>query len=282
MVSYILFQSIILDVSARLSILPLLVFCLAAFHKECILEWLVKSQQCPCCRIEMVTKSQIKEISASLIGTERLTQAMAVVNESGMQEGSPFRVRRPRLARQSLFTARAQGRTSFRAGRLSPFATRPPSMTSSPTPRTSRTDDSNLHNRDWLWTTRFIDDAQPRTINPTRSSDAIMNPHETQTSTTSVPGIPSMHSSVAGSLFSTNGSFVHDHWQQSRTSPSARREGSQIGSIVHDNWHQPRTPPSERRDRRQPVHLHASTAHSYWRQATNSASHLPVITLPAV
>ncbi len=275
----------------------------------------------------MVTKSQIKEISASLIGTERLAQAMAVVNGSGMQEGSPFRVRRPRLARQSLFIA---GRTSFRAGQLSPFATRPPSMTSFPTPRTPRTDDSNTHNRDWLWTTRFIDDAQPRTINPSRSSDAIMNPHETnQTNTASVPGIPSagrgtsMHSSTAGSLFSTNGSFIHDHWQQPRTSPSARREGRQHGSIVlddstagslfstngsfvHDHWQQPRTSPSARRegrqhgsivldnwqqprtsllarrDRSQPVHLHASTTHAYWRQRTNSASPLPVITLPAI
>ena len=234
----------------------------------------------------MVTKSQIKEISASLIGTERLAQAMAVVNGSGMQEGSPFRVRRPRLARQSLFIA---GRTSFRAGQLSPFATRPPSMTSFPTPRTPRTDDSNTHNRDWLWTTRFIDDAQPRTINPSRSSDAIMNPHETnQTNTASVPGIPSagrgtsMHSSTAGSLFSTNGSFIHDHWQQPRTSPSARREGRQHGSIVLDNWQQPRTSLLARRDRSQPVHLHASTTHAYWRQRTNSASPLPVITLPAI
>ena len=244
----------------------------------------------------MVTQSEIKEISVSLIGTERLAEAMAVVDGSGMREGAPFRVRRPRLTRQLLSMARSQRHQSFPAGQSSPFATRPRAIThfnnlgnlhsSSSTPRT---DNPNTHNRDWIWTTRFGDDAQPRTINPSRSSDAIMNPHETnQTNTASVPGIPSagrgtsMHSSTAGSLFSTNGSFIHDHWQQPRTSPSARREGRQHGSIVLDNWQQPRTSLLARRDRSQPVHLHASTTHAYWRQRTNSASPLPVITLPAI
>ncbi|KAL9191050.1 hypothetical protein ACHAXT_000756 [Thalassiosira profunda] len=65
--------------------------CPHAFHKECILEWLVKSHnECPCCRIEMVTKSEIEQMSASLIGTERLAQAMSMVNGSQMTEAPPF------------------------------------------------------------------------------------------------------------------------------------------------------------------------------------------------
>jgi hypothetical protein len=227
----------------------------------------------------MVTKSQIKEISASLIGTERLAKAMAVVNGSEMREGSPFRVRRLRLARQSLFIARAQRRASFRAGQWSPYATRLPAMThfnnsdnshsSSPTPRTLRTDDTNTHNRG------LIDDAQPRTINPSRSSDAILNPHETnQANTTSVPGIPtagrgtSMHISTAGSLFSTNGSIVHDRWQQPRIAPSTRREGRQNESIFHYNWQQPRISSSARREGRQ----NGSIVHNNWQQPRISSS----------
>jgi hypothetical protein len=245
----------------------------------------------------MVTQSEIKEISVSLMGTERLAEAMAVVDGSGMREGAPFRVRRPRLTRQLLSMARAQRHQSFPAGQSSPFATRPRAIThfnnlgnlqsSSSTPRT---DNPNTHNRDWIWTTRFGDDAQPRTINPSRSSDAIMNPHESnQTNTRSVPGIPnagggtSMHSSTAGSLFSTNGSIFHDSWLQPRVAPSTRRNDQ--NSMFHDYWQQSRIAPSTRRDGGgQPVHLHASTPHPNWRQhvPTHSESPLSVVTLPAI
>jgi hypothetical protein len=224
----------------------------------------------------MVTKSEIKEISASLIGTERLAEAMTVVNGSGMREGVPFRVRRPRLARQLLSMAEAQRRRSFLAGQSSQFATRPPAMTHfnnfdnlHTSPPARRTDNSNTHDRDWIWTTRFGDDAQPRTINPSRSSDAIMNPHESnQMNTRSVPGIQNsvrgtaMHSSTAGSLLSTNSSIFHDSWLQPRIAPSRRSDGN---------------------DSLQ-VHLHATTPHAHWRQhvPTNSESSLRVITRPAI
>lgn len=268
----------------------------------------------------MVSKSEIKLISASLIGTERLAQAMAVVNESGMQEGAPFRARRPRLARHLLSVARSPMRLSFSAGQASPSATRS---------RAHTHDDTNTHNRDWAWTNRFLDDAQARTINPSRSSDAIMNPHETnQSHTESVSGITtagggaSMHSTLAGSL------IMHAHWQQTRLVPSTP-SGSQYNSIAHVNWHRTRTVPSSggsqynsiahenwqrmrpvpstpsnsqnssiihdywqqprvtrptRRDRNNPVQLHVTSAHPSWSQnvPSNSEAHLPVVTLPAI
>ena len=246
----------------------------------------------------MVTQSEIKEISVSLIGTERLAEAMAVVDGSGMRDGAPFRVRRPRLTRQLLYMARSQRRQSFPAGQSSPFATRPRAITHfnnlgnlhSSTPRT---DNPNTHNRDWIWTNRFGDDAQPRTINPSRSSDAIMNPHESnQRNTRLVPEIPNagggtpMHISAAGSLFSTNTSIFHDSWLQPRVATSTRRDSSQNGSMLHEYLQQPRIAPSRRRDGNgsQPVHLHASTPHAHWRQhvPTNSESPLRVINHPAI
>jgi hypothetical protein len=248
----------------------------------------------------MVTKSEIKQISASLIGTERLAQAMAVVNGSEMQEGAPFRVQRQRLARQLRSIARAQRRRSGPDGQLSPFPTRLPTMrhfnngnnlsTSQSTPRTNN---SNTHNRDWIWTTRFIDDEQPRTINPSRSSDAIMNPHETnQMNTISTPGLPtagggtSMHNSAAGSLFSTNGTIVHANWMQPREAPHTN------GSGFHDHWLQQRQVSPTRRGLSSGDNVLAigrlgsiaSTTHAHWRQQvpTNSETPLPVLTLPAI
>ena len=117
--------------------------CTHAFHKECILEWLVKSHnECPCCCIDMVTKSEIKETSASLIGTERLAQAMAVVNGSELQEAPPFcGVRRPpRLARRVLARARVARRwRSGLAHEPGDSSMMPPQSPNSP----------------WLWSARF-------------------------------------------------------------------------------------------------------------------------------
>ena len=244
----------------------------------------------------MVTKSEIKEISASLIGTERLARAMAVVDGSEMQEGAPFRVQRRRLARQLRSIARAQ--------RSSPFSTRLATMRRVNngdnlhiSPSMPRRDSSNTHSRDWIWTTRFIDDEQPRAINPSRSSDAIMNPHETnQMNTTSIPGLPTadggapMHSSTAGSLFSTNGTIFHDNWLQPREALEAPPTN---GSIFHDYWLQEHRQVSRVSPTRRGLtsgdnviaigRLGASTTHANWRQhmPTNSESPLPVLILPA-
>jgi len=265
--------------------------CSHAFHKECILEWLVKSHnECPCCRIDMVTKSEIEETSASLIGTERLAQALAVVNVSGMREAPPFRGRRPRqLAHQILARARAQRRRSGQAQEsadsplMSPqspnahwlwsarFDNLPSAAGSSsmppldegdsqpPSPPTPRSNNgfSNTNNN-WLWATRFAGsvsaDPQSRIINPSRSSDAIMNPHETNQSVAAPVREAHMHNTTAGSLFSSNTSMYHNHWQQRRVPP--------------------------RRSISQTITLSPTRRHTHWRQ--NPPTELPVTVLPTI
>ena len=219
------------------------------------------------------------EISKSLIGTERLAQAMA---GSRMQEGTPFRAQRTQLARRM---QRLQSRIDMQT---TPFATR------------TGGDDSqaNTHNMDWNWTNRFMistdeDDEQPRTIIHSLSSDALMGPHLTnQTSTVSdaarssnVGEGTSMHITAAGSLFSSNnsifqqqmrlvspsrhypdGTIFHDSWQQHRqvrhVSPSRHDPD---GTIFHDAWQRPRQVSPTRRN--QPMTLHATTTHRNWRES---------------
>jgi len=83
--------------------------CPHSFHKDCLFEWLVKGHdECPCCRIDMVSKSEVKETSASLIGTERLAQALA----STMVEAPPLRFRQALMARQMFARARQSRRRS--------------------------------------------------------------------------------------------------------------------------------------------------------------------------
>jgi len=320
--------------------------CTHAFHKECILEWLVKGHnECPCCRIDIVTKNEIREKSASLMGTERLAKAMAVVDGSEMQEAPPFRsrVRRPRLARQMIARARAlhaqaerrqhsgdappspspnthwlwterhsQPSTPLAAGQsyMPPLNEGDSSPTTSSTPG-SNNGAGNIRNRDWLWATRFdaispsVIEPQPRTINPSRSSDAIMNPHESSqtTATATVAATPTrddvpMHNTTAGSLFSSNQassqneSMFHDHWQQ-RSQEPRRRTGAVTLTLSpnrrHDHWRQMQSMPDAASDPTSPGRLHNhwrhihstlnSAApnspirrHPHWRQGTASQS----------
>jgi len=316
--------------------------CPHAFHKECILEWLVKSHnECPCCRKNMVTKSEIKETSASLIGTERLARAMAVVEGSEMREAPPFRrgIRRPprMVARQMLARAREQARaqrdrrgspgvasSSGNAPPASPNAhwlwsarhgqqpsspssnvvnRLPPGLSSMPrldevgphssprllTPRPSNNGPDNAHNRDWLWATRHGSSTlqqTPPSINPSRSSDAIMNPHETNAVSRSSDAIMNpyganaasaapeaaspnaapadhqttpTHHTAAGSLFS---STLHNHWQQQQ------RQGPQTtvtrASLHHEHWQQLQQ--QQQRQCPPTTATRATLQHSHWQQ----------------
>jgi hypothetical protein len=218
---------------------------------------LVKSQNCPCCRIDIVTKSEIDEISASLIGTKRLAEAMAV---SEMQEAPPFSVRRSRLARQLMARARAAQRLrhsgSAAAGHnnfiLPTSASTLPSMRPPTSPQTPRTNNV-AHGRDRFLraTSGFLSPPSPslqaHAINPSRSSDAIMNPHESnqinQVSNSSGErgggeGGASIHTSNAGALFTTsvNQSIFHDHWIRQRQAPPPPMNLSLSPSTPHPHW----------------------------------------------
>ena len=176
--------------------------CSHVFHKECIFEWLVKGHnECPCCRTDMVTKSEIKATSASLIGTERLNQAM----QSATVEAPPFRARRgPRLPRHMAVIARREAWREWRVSNqiqsnntsMSPrspnahwlwsarhqlpnsgsnsTAAAPPSASSVTSPMNNN---SHNPNTDWLWTMRFENMARqsnsPSQLRTARSSDAI-------------------------------------------------------------------------------------------------------------
>ena len=245
--------------------------CTHAFHKECVFEWLVKGhEECPCCRAEMVSKSEIKETSASLIGTERLAQAMAVFNGSGMIEAPPFQARRPRLAAHLLARTRSRGPSghnmrgpgvdssssnnahwlwaarfqdaqpgaSSATGQMARVREDAPlSPQRSPHRPTSSTSPNNIHNRDWLWTNRFDSAENP---SPTNQSVPISRANgptsDNANQENQIP--PGASDNASGNAAVPNTSMYHDHWTQSRPtrtstiSLSPRRASQPSGPIA--------------------------------------------------
>lgn len=239
----------------------------------------------------MATKEEIRVTSASLLGTERLAQAMSVVNTSdGMHVSPPFsRVGSPReiIARARRVQQRAQQRAYLRSrtgsvdsgndssgnsanplpqtpnshwlwsarfndGQPSPgahaAATRigmstyrssvdlsgPVMARSQPTSPSNTGNDSNT---DWLRASRINDEesmGEMPSINPTRSSDAILQRVE-PTQEPHLPGRASdAHSNTAGLLSSGT---LHLHWQRRNTSPSRRGRFNLTQSRrTHTHW----------------------------------------------
>jgi Ring finger domain len=56
--------------------------CTHCFHKDCILEWLEKHDDCPICRINMVTDSEMSRAATSLVGKTRMYRAVASLQTS--------------------------------------------------------------------------------------------------------------------------------------------------------------------------------------------------------
>ena len=173
----------------------------------------------------MVSKSEIKQTSASLIGTKRLAQAMLAAE---LEEGSPLRgVRRPpQLAREMITRARFVARERQQRWRSG---------------QANYQGELSMMNRDWLWATRFtpsnVTTEQP-SIPPSRSADSLMvnqnNPtvhHSPQEAVPVAHRRPSMHDSSAGFLIS---SAIHNNWQRHQ----ANIGNTQPHSRLHDHWHQ--------------------------------------------
>jgi hypothetical protein len=51
--------------------------CPHMFHKDCILEWLEQHDECPMCRVKMITDNEMNKAATSLVGKTRMYRAVA-------------------------------------------------------------------------------------------------------------------------------------------------------------------------------------------------------------
>lgn len=236
--------------------------CSHVFHKDCIFEWLIKGRnECPCCRKDMVTKSEIKGVSASLLGTEILNKAM----REATVEAPPLR-RGPRLPRDMVAAARREAWRQWRASNQAhQYTTMTPqspnahwlwsarhqaattvsaTTTHSVSAPTSPTNNNNVnHHVDWLWTTRFdqlrtarstdaIDDNRSNgNVLASRSFDAISGTHASSSNQQ-----PLHHHATAGSLLA--GRNLHPNWGSNNITSSRRASQTTSPIRLHPHWQQ--------------------------------------------
>lgn len=196
--------------------------CPHSFHKDCLFEWLVKNHhECPCCRSEMISKSELKETSASLVGTERLAQALA----SSMVEAPPLRFPQARIARQMIERARQRRRRS-----------------------TENNDESsarqNTVNSHWIWNSRF-ESTNLSSVNEAFPQPAGLSQPSTPTTTNQVTPPPTplqarsfdaaMESQPAGVSVSRSFDAVIDPQQTSQVQGSSRSAASNPRNF-HNHW----------------------------------------------
>lgn len=70
-------------------------YCTHLFHRDCILEWLEKHDNCPSCRVGMVTTIEINKAASSLVGKTRMIKAMECISASPTPPPSPGGRRSP-------------------------------------------------------------------------------------------------------------------------------------------------------------------------------------------
>ncbi|KAL7521259.1 hypothetical protein ACHAWX_005932 [Stephanocyclus meneghinianus] len=278
--------------------------CSHVFHKECIFEWLVKGHnECPCCRTDMVTKSEIKETSASLIGTELLTQAM----RTSMVEAPPFRRRGPRLPRHMLARARrtpgnipdgAMPQQSPNAhwlwtARFDNSRPQLPNSGSIPTPNnnnnatsavTSPSLRTNTHNNDWLWTTRFENSANLPTTLVTRSSDAfdINCPSGSTLATRSSDAIDNNRPSGSALASRSSDAVLQAPAEQLHVHHHASAGSLIVSRNLHPNWINGQNNVVSRRSQGENLTLSPmSRRHPHWQQRSRRDVDQPLVEIPA-
>jgi galactose-1-phosphate uridylyltransferase len=65
--------------------------CTHCFHKDCILQWLENHNDCPFCRVDMITDSEMNKAATHLVGKTRMYRAVATMQPSSSLTASAVR-----------------------------------------------------------------------------------------------------------------------------------------------------------------------------------------------